>query len=274
MGYNPNRFHDVNLARHDAWFAGKMQMADEARALYGGMNGGEVWGNGAVGVTGRYHNFTYQGKLVSWHTAMDHLDTGFLEGAGGYWYENSTTGEWIPEFFEAFLEGVISASAGGKTIVLHFSPGPAFPPIIFYPSNPQPSYNKFLALDWPGHWAGANASGAFDSAEQVRKAAADALVQTLAPFLIVVNEHVFLQYAWFYEVQDGNIPCPLGIECGMPSSWYPEFSKPLGAPKGPAVKNGSIWTRQFAHAQLCRRTFPLSVKNYGSESLLNGTNKP
>ena len=33
------------------------------------------------------------------------------------------------------------------------------------------------------------------------RAAADALVQALAPFLIVANEHVFLQYAWFYEMQ-------------------------------------------------------------------------
>ena len=75
-----------------------------------------------------------------------------------------------------------------------------------------------------------------------------------APFLIVANEHVFLQYAWFYEAQDGNFPCPSGIECGMPSSWYPEYSKPLGPPQGPAVKNGYVWTREFAHASVyvCR----------------------
>ena len=63
MGYNPQRFKGVSLPRHDAWYAGKMQMADEARALYGGMNGGEVWGNGAVGVTAGYHNFTYNGEV-------------------------------------------------------------------------------------------------------------------------------------------------------------------------------------------------------------------
>eukprot|EP01052_Picozoa_sp_SAG31_P045222 SAG31_NODE_8176_length_1502_cov_2.240200_1_plen_135_part_10 len=77
MGYNPTRFQGVSLARHDAWFEGKMKLADEARALYSGMNGGEVWGNGAVGVTARYHNFTYKGRLVSWQTSLDHLDTGF-----------------------------------------------------------------------------------------------------------------------------------------------------------------------------------------------------
>ena len=55
----------------------------QARALYGGLNGGEVWGNGAVGDTAIYNNFTYKGKPVSWRTSLDHLDTGFLEGAGG-----------------------------------------------------------------------------------------------------------------------------------------------------------------------------------------------
>ena len=51
-------------------------------------------------------------------------------------------------------------------------------------------------------------------------------------------------------MQDGNIPCKRGVECGMPSSWYPEYAKPLGAPKGPAAKNGYVWTREFAHASV------------------------
>eukprot|EP01047_Picozoa_sp_COSAG01_P042864 COSAG01_NODE_3770_length_5716_cov_2.466619_3_plen_52_part_00 len=36
----------------------------------------------------------------------------------------------------------------------------------------------------------------------------------------------------------------------MPASWYPEFSEPLGAPQAPALKNGTIWTREFAHASV------------------------
>lgn len=244
MGYSPNTLPRTNLARHDEWFRGKMALADEARAIYGKLNGGEVWGNGALGDTARYNNFTYDGQLVSWQTVTDHLDTAFLEGAGSFWYENSTTGEWIPDFMEVFLESVINASTAGKTVVLHFSPGPSMVPILSYPQNATPSYNKFLALSWPGP------TKIPDTAAGVRQAAADVVVQSLAPFLIVVNEHVFLQYAWFYEMQDGNIPCPSGIECGMPSSWYPEFVRPLGAPEGPAVRNGYIWTRAFAHASV------------------------
>lgn len=244
MGYNPERLPNTNLARHDAWFEGKMKLADEARAIYGGLNGGTIWGNGALGVTARYHNYTYNGRLVDWKTSLSHLDTGFLEGAGSFWYENTTTGEWIPDFFQLFLEGVINASSAGKTVILHFSPGPSFPPLLFYPKNPTPAYNKFIALTWPGPVKTP------DTADGFRQAASDALVQSLAPFLIVANEHVFLQYAWFYEMQDGNIPCPTGIECGMPSEWYPEYGKPLGPPKGPAVNNGYIWTREFTHASV------------------------
>ena len=114
------------------------------------------------------------------------------------------------------------------------------------PPTPAPphTYNTFIATTWKGPVSMPV------TADGVRQAAADVLVQTLAPFLIVANEHVFLQYSWFYEMQDGNIPCPPGIECGMPSSWYPEYAKPLGAPKGPAVKNGYVWTREFAHASV------------------------
>ena len=66
---------------------------------------------------------------------MDHLDGGFLEGAGGYWYINQTTGEWIPDYFNLFLSTIIEASTAGKTVVLHFAPGPSFPPYINYPIN-------------------------------------------------------------------------------------------------------------------------------------------
>jgi len=244
MDYNPHQFANTNIDRHDAWFAAKMMLADEARALYGGLNGGELWGNGALGVTARYHNYTYEHNLVSWHTCMDHIDTGFLEGAGSFWYEDPTTGEWIPDFFNIFLEGVINASTAGKSVVLHFSPGTSTGAISFHPVNATPSYNHFLTASWVGPVQLPT------TADGIRQAAADVLVQALAPFLIVVNEHVYLQYAWFYEMQDGNIPCPAGIECGMPAEWYPEFSKPLGPPHAPAVKNGYIWTREFEHASV------------------------
>ena len=244
MGYSPGWLKNTNQARYDAFFQGKMKLGDEGRAIYSKLNGGEVWANDALDVIDQYNKVAYNHSLVKWNTALDHVDVGFLEGAGSFWYDNHTTGEWIPEFFELFLESVINASTAGKTVVLHFSPGPSMVPLLSFPQNATPAYNKFLALTWQGP------AKTPLTADGVRQAAADVLVQALAPFLIVANERVFLQYAWFYELQDGNIPCPSGIECGMPSSWYPEFSKPLGAPKAPAVKNGPIWTRAFANAEV------------------------
>ena len=78
------------------------------------------------------------------------------------------------------------------------------------------------------------------------------LGQTIALFLIVAEPNVFFSYAWFYNLEDGYIPCPADIECGMPTSWFPEYSKPLGAPLGPAASDASktVWTRRFAHASV------------------------
>ena len=47
MGYAPNSLVNTNLARNDQYFAAKMKLGDEARAIYGGLNGGEVcWSAG------------------------------------------------------------------------------------------------------------------------------------------------------------------------------------------------------------------------------------
>lgn len=48
----------------------------------------------------------------------------------------------------------------------------------------------------------------------------------------------------------GYIPCPEGIECGMPTQWFPEYSKPLGPPLGPATTDPTrtVWSRRFEHA--------------------------
>ena len=82
----------------------------------------------------------------------------------------------------------------------------------------------------------------------VRADAALFLTQTIAPFLIVAERNVFFSFAWFYDMASGYIPCPDGVECGIPGpGWFPEFSRPIGEPKGQAVRNGNVYTRSFAH---------------------------
>ena len=38
----------------------------------------------------------------------------------------------------------------------------------------------------------------------------------------------------------------------MPSKWFPEYSKPLGAPLGPATTDSTktVWKREFKHASV------------------------
>ena len=52
-------------------------------------------------------------------------------------------------------------------------------------------------------------------------------------------------------MESGYAPCDDNRTlCLAPDGWYPEFSKPLGPPKGPAIESGDVWTREFAHASV------------------------
>ena len=46
---------------------------------------------------------------------------------------NTTTGEWLADEMTIFLPGLINASTAGKSVVLHFNPGPSFPPYVLRP---------------------------------------------------------------------------------------------------------------------------------------------
>ncbi len=86
---------------------------------------------------------------------------------------------------------------------------------------------------WPGFsWE----DRASRSNEKNAAIARDAIKFPLACFLIAAEPYSYFVYSWGYTDADGTfIP-------------YPEFEKPLGPPKGPAVRDGWIYTREFAHA--------------------------
>ncbi len=146
------------------------------------------------------------------------------------------------------FDSIANATAAGKTVVIHAFPGPAGTQAggegMFPTRGNTSTGNTFHVAAWAG------AQHVQESAEACRQAAADRLVESLAPFLIVVTERVFFGYGWFYNLEDGYIPCAEGVECGMPQTWFPEFSKPLGAPSGAATTDATrtVWTRRFAHA--------------------------
>eukprot|EP00041_Stephanoeca_diplocostata_P006875 m.95173 g.95173 ORF g.95173 m.95173 type:complete len:204 (-) comp16588_c0_seq4:302-913(-) len=158
-------------------------------------------------------------------------------------------GEWNATKMKYSFESIINASAAGKTIVIHAFPGPAgtnsygdmFPEIGDIKTG-----NTFHAAQWAGPQRVPTTGAGCRQASQER------LVESLAPFLIVATERVFFGYGWFYNMEDGYIPCKEGIECGMPSTWFPEYSRPLGPPAGPAAQaeDGMVWTREYLHASV------------------------
>jgi len=60
----------------------------------------------------------------------------------------------------------------------------------------------------------------------------------LASFLVGAGPNCYFQYTWGWRPEYGTF------------DWYPEFDKPLGPPKGEAVRNGYVYTREFEHASI------------------------
>ena len=228
---NPN----ISISRYNKLFAGEMGTLQLAQERFTKLNGGEVWGNAAL----ESHRSPYTPADVTWNTTLQHFNGAFEEMFGSFATQNRD-GTWNVTLMEASFKNIIAASNAGHTVVIHAFPGPATVPFNHI-GTPQ---NGFEINSWAGPVKAPTV------ADAVRKAAADRLVESLAPFLIVANERVFLSYAWFYNVEDGYIPCKAGVECAMPSEWYPEFTRPLGPPKGAALQNGTIWTREFEHASV------------------------
>jgi hypothetical protein len=58
-------------------------------------------------------------------------------------------------------------------------------------------------------------------------------------------------YDRFYDLESGYAPCDDRPDrCLAPDGWFPEYSNYLGPPKGPAVQDGTVWTREFDGASV------------------------
>ena len=161
-------------------------------------------------------------------------------------------GGWNATRMNSAFETIINASTDGYPIVLKSSPGPTS--CLKFPVVGK-GQNSFYSASWKPGISVVDDNGKVHhnlstTGAGVREDAAAFVEQTIAPFLIVAEQNVFFSYAFFYDMPSGYIPCPAGVECGMPSTWYPEFSKPIGAPKGPAVRTGNVWTRSFEHVDV------------------------
>eukprot|EP00117_Sycon_ciliatum_P046790 scpid81102/ scgid33477/ len=231
--YRHDNFSDKS---YDELFLGRMETMRMAQQLFTEMNKGEVWGNPSLPIwtppPASYHG-------APWNYYLQHFNGAFDPWFGSFAVLNKD-GSWNVRMMELTFETVINASNAGHSMILHAFPGPATAPF----SNRGTGDNVFRVAKWLGK------TPVPEDPAAVRQAAADLLVQSLAPFLIVANERVFFSYGWFWNIEDGYIPCSGNIECGMPSTWYKEFGQPLGNPKGAALRNGTVWTRQFEHASV------------------------
>ena len=70
------------------------------------------------------------------------------------------------------------------------------------------------------------------------KIAARNITFPLAGFLIAAGPNCYFQYTWGWSSDNGTF------------DWYPEFDKPLGAPKGDATRDGFKYTREFEHVSV------------------------
>ena len=253
-GYQPAMYHRNHLfvkdpSKYNNLFLAKMAMLKKTQEKYAALNGGMVIGNQALGFwTATYDTW----PDMDWRSNVGLFGGGsFVEWFGALEMDNDGDGSWNIGQMERAFKGVIESSKAGYPVVLKAAPGPVHmrferrcstvPPSSCRTTN---STNYFHVLEW------ASAEKVAESADGARADAQRQLTQTLAPFLIVVEPNVFFSYAWFYGLEDGYIPCPKDVECGMPRTWFAEFSKPLGPPDRAAIQNGTVWTRTFRHASV------------------------
>jgi hypothetical protein len=67
-----------------------------------------------------------------------------------------------------------------------------------------------------------------------------ALVYPLAVFLICAEKYSYFRVHEGYSANEDD----------RWMRWFPEYDKPLGPPKGPAVRGGLVYTRSFDHADV------------------------
>eukprot|EP00055_Hartaetosiga_balthica_P007130 m.24107 g.24107 ORF g.24107 m.24107 type:complete len:473 (-) comp5618_c0_seq1:101-1519(-) len=123
------------------------------------------------------------------------------------------------------ISNMAKATAMGKMLLVRTWPGPVTEPI----NSMGPSYPSGYG---PTPTTYAERQHASISHEEF----ADAI------YLIVASDTTFYNYNWWYDVNDGVFPCNVTAGCSGPATWFPNWAKPLGAPKGPAIrsfKNGT-----------------------------------
>ena len=231
---------NISDARNRALFAAKVSMLAEIQTNLTALNNGLLVINGGLELKGEVEPSF---PNVSWRDNVAAVGAGgFVEWFGAFYFD-APNGDWNATILGAAIDIIRNASSSGYPVILKANPGPGVATFEKRFGSDE-KHNFFTVTAWAGN------DPVPVTAEGCREAMTHRLTETLALFLIVVEPNVFFSFAWFYGMEDGYIPCPQAIECGMPSSWYREFSRPLGPPAGPANRSGTVFTRSFTHADV------------------------
>jgi len=74
--------------------------------------------------------------------------------------------------------------------------------------------------------------------DEIHRIAKERITFPLACFLVAAGPNCYFCYTWGWLGEYGTF------------DWYPEFDKPLGPPKGEAIRKGWTYQREFAHASV------------------------
>ena len=172
---------------------------------------------------------------------LRYLDEARLDG-GCFEHFNAISmlagnGTLSPIRFQAALELVGEVSARRKITLVRLWPGPVDSRAI---TVKGPSYSAGSGFATPTTYEGRAA------------ALSQWLEPALAGYLMVASNWTYLDYSWWYGLQDGVTPCCDG-SCSGPCGWYPLLKRRTGAPIGLAhrvdgdVGRAWVFRREFEH---------------------------
>lgn len=169
------------------------------------------------------------------------MDGVCVEHFGAFEMTDASNCSLIPAMMEDMMSRIASVAALNKTVLVKGWPGP-----VTLPIDP-------LGPTWPASCGETAGTTHIERGAQALRW----FTASYSIFLLVVDSTVYWSYSWWYDLHDGYFPPSTAADANTtsaPLGWYPDLAKPLGSPRGPAVRlpggSGWIYNRLFEHANV------------------------